>query len=529
MRNCAFLAVLTGLWGAISTPAVAQSRPNMLWISCEDISPNLGCYGDEYAETPNLDRLADEGARFTRCFSHAGVCAVARSGIITGTYPVSIGSHHMRSRIVPPPYVKCFTEYLRAAGYYCTNRSKTDYNFEAPRTAWDENSRNSTDWKGRSPGQPFFSVINLTISHESRIRADFDELRHDPAEVALPPYIPDTPVARRDRARYYDIITLMDRQVGEILESLEEDGLAKDTVVFFWSDHGEGLPRGKRWVYDSGIRVPMIVRWPGQIEAASVRQDLVCFLDFAPTLLSLAGVDVPAHMRGRVILGAGSGPEPEFLFAHRDRMDEAYDMIRGVRGRRFKYIRNFEPWRSYAQNIDYMNKMPTMVAMRRLHAQGALQGAERLYFRELKPVEELYDCRTDPHEIHNLADSAEHRETLARMRQELEAWQERVGDRGLIPEPLLTEQMRPGGKYQRTEKPEVTLAENVSAGTARATITCPTDGASIAYTTETGDGARWKLYTEPVRVSDGDVIRAIACRLGYRDSRQTRLAVGVAE
>ena len=226
--------------------ASAADRPNILWISCEDISPSLGCYGDKYSTSPNIDGLAAQGVVFRRCFSHAGVCAVARSGLITGVYPVSIGSQHMRSRIVPPPNVRCFTEYLRAAGYYCTNRSKTDYNFEPPLTAWDESGRKSTDWSGRAKGQPFFSVINLTVSHESKIRAKFDKLIHDPDGVTLPPYIPDTPAARRDRARYYDIITLMDTQVGRILARLKADGLDKNTIVMFWGDHGEGLPRGKR-------------------------------------------------------------------------------------------------------------------------------------------------------------------------------------------------------------------------------------------------------------------------------------------
>ncbi|MGH7129458.1 MAG: sulfatase family protein, partial [Planctomycetaceae bacterium] len=364
------LAALAPLCGR----AVAEDRPNILWISCEDTGVQLGCYGDEYATTPNIDRLASEGAVFTNCFTHSGVCAVSRSGIISGVYPVSIGSQHMRSRIVPPAYVKCFPEYLRAAGYYCTNRSKTDYNWDAPLTAWDENGRNHDDWRGRAEGQPFFSVINLTVSHESQIRAKFNSLNHDPDTVTLPPYIPDTPETRRDRARYYDIVSTMDRQAGEILRRLEEDGLAENTIVFFWGDHGEGLPRGKRWIYDSGIHVPLVVRRPGTIEPGTVRDDLVCFLDLAPTVLSLAGVAPPGSMQGQVILGDDQAPPRQYVFAHRDRMDETYDLIRAARDKRFKYIRNFMPERSYGQNIDYMNLMPTMITMRRLHAAGELSG-----------------------------------------------------------------------------------------------------------------------------------------------------------
>ncbi len=424
-----------------------QKQPNVLWISAEDISPSLGCYGDSYAMTPRLDQLASEGMRFTRCFTHAGVCAISRSGLITGMYPVSIGSQHMRSQIILPSNVKAFPEYLRAAGYWTTNRSKTDYNFPPPKAAWDENSPQSRDWRGRAAGQPFFSVINLVTTHESQIRGKFGETLHDPAKVVLPSYIPDTPVTRRDWARYADLLTTLDQQVAAILDQLEADGLANDTIVFFWGDHGQGLPRGKRWLYDSGTRVPLIIRWPGKLKPGAVNEDLVCFLDFAPTMLRLAGVELPSHLHGRVlppiengITAVGSRQSAvgrQYIFGHRDRMDETYDLIRSARDTRFKYIRNYAPQRSYAQNITYMNQMPTMQEWRRLHAEGKLSGATALHFRSTKPVEELFDTEADPHEVVNLADRPEHAETLARMRAALERWQEDVGDSGLIPEPLL--------------------------------------------------------------------------------------------
>lgn len=458
---------------------------------------------------------------FRNAFSHAGVCAVARSGIITGVYPTSIGSQHMRSRIVPPPHIKCFTEYLRAAGYYCTNRSKTDYNFEPPLTAWDESRRNSRDWSGRAKGQPFFSVINLTVSHESKIRARFNKTEHDPAKVTLPPYVPDTPKTRRDRARYYDIITQMDKQAGAILKRLEDDGLAENTIVFFWGDHGEGLPRGKRWIYDSGIRVPLVVRWPGTIQPGTSRDDLVCFLDFAPTVLALAGVKVPEYMHGQVILGEKTAPPRKYVFAHRDRMDETYDIIRAVRDKRFKYIRNFMPGRSRGQNIDYMNKMPTMLEMRRLFAAGKLKGPQLQYFEKRKPVEELYDLSEDPHEVHNLAGRPEHRKTLARMRAALEKWQMETNDLGLVPEPLLAERMRPTGKYDVTKPPVATVRNE--GGRQRVSLKSATPGASIAYTTGRGRRAHWKLYTKPITLKPGETVRTVACRLGYRNSPETRV------
>ena len=428
-------------------PGHEKKQPNVLWISAEDISPSLGCYGDSYAITPRLDQLASEGMRFNRCFTHAGVCAISRSGLITGMYPVSIGSQHMRSQIVLPPNVKAFPEYLRAAGYWTTNRSKTDYNFPPPKAAWDENNANARDWRGRAAGQPFFSVINLVTTHESQIRGKFGETLHDPAKAQLPPYIPDTPVTRRDWARYADLLTTLDQQVAAILDQLEADGLANDTIVFFWGDHGQGLPRGKRWLYDSGTRVPLIIRWPGKLKAGSVSDDLICFLDFAPTMLRLAGVETPSHLHGQPLTAlevetTAISTQPtairrEFIFGHRDRMDETYDLIRSARDTRFKYLRNYAPHRSYAQNITYMNQMPTMREMRRLNAEGQLSDAAALFFRETKPVEELFDTQADPHEIVNLADRPEHAETLKRMRAALEHWQEEVSDSGLIPEPLL--------------------------------------------------------------------------------------------
>lgn len=532
------LAILACCGGLLLTaPLAAAPRPNILWISCEDFSPDLGCYGDTYAYTPNIDRLASQGAKFTRCFTHAPVCAPSRSGLITGMYPTTIGTHHMRCQGVPPAYVKCFTEYLRAAGYYCTNDSKTDYNFAAPVTAWDE-SRSGAHWRNRADkNQPFFAVINLTITHESqvrqpeeryqRLRASLPEAaRHDPAKAKLPAYYPDDPVFRQDWARYYDIGSAMDRRVGQILRQLEEDGLADSTIVFFWGDHGRGLSRGKRWVYDSGIRCPLIVRWPGKIEPGSVRDDLVCFLDFAPTVLALAGVEIPSHLQGQVFLGDKQAPPREYVFAARDRMDETYDMIRAVRDKRYKYIRNYRPELPYAQPIAYMDEMPMMRQWRKLAAEGKLRGAPALFFAQTKPVEELYDTENDPDEVVNLADKPEHQETLRRLRAAHEKWVKETGDLGFVPEAVHDERFRPGGQWSVTEAPTITFADG------KATLASATEGASIAYrlnppprAEDDAKNVRWLLYHEPVDVKPGDVIVTKACRLGFRDSRVTRATV----
>jgi len=504
--------------------AASRKRPNMLWISCEDISPDLGCYGSTEVVTPNIDRLAAEGVRYANAFTIAPVCAPNRSGIITAMCPTSIGSMHMRTSVkgyeaVPPPYVKCFTEYLRAAGYYCSNRSKTDYQFAPPLTAWDRTGRDHNDWDGRAPGQPFFCVVNYTVTHESRIRVPLEkDPVIDPAGVALPPYYPDTPLVRRDWARYLDNIEALDKEVGGLLERLERDGLAENTVVFFWSDHGRGLPRAKRWIYDSGIHVPLIVRWPGEIEPGTVCEDLVSSIDFGPAALSVAGVEVPAYMQGRPFLGGQKAGPREYIFAHRDRMDETYDMIRCVRNKRYKLIRNFQPEKPYAQRIDYMDLMPTMQEWRRLAAEGRLVGPQKLFFRETKPEIEFYDTLTDPHEIDNLADDPQHRETIRRMSLALDRWMKEINDLGAIPEERLIEMIWPGGVQPKTAGPVISPDGGRFSGSARVKITCATEGASIAYTTDRPDDPHWLLYTGEIELAGSAVLRARAIRIGYEES-----------
>ena len=521
--SVAAAGLLTPAWGR------GAQRPNILWISCEDISPDLGCYGDTYATSPNIDTLAAEGARYTRCFSVSGVCAPSRSAIVTGMYPTTIGTMHMRSRAVPPPEVKCFPEYLRAAGYYCTNNSKTDYQFEPPYTAWDESSREA-HWRKRAKDQPFFAVFNLTVSHESSIRMPDrrrerggdrvpPEMRHDPDKAELPPYYPDTPVVRKDWATYHDNITAMDMQVAGILRQLEDDGLADDTIVFFWGDHGRGLPRAKRWIYDSGIHVPLVIRWPGVLEPGSTVDDLVSFIDFGPTALSLAGVAVPSQMQGRPFLGGQKATAHEYVYAARDRMDEAYDLIRAVRDKRYKYLRNYMPEVTYAQHINYMDEMPTMKEWRRLHAEGKLEGPREIFFSETKPVEELYDTESDPHEVNNLAGSPEHRDVLARLRAEHERWRKRTKDLGLIPEPELMERMRPSGKYETTAAPEITQDGST------VKIRSATEGASIGYTTESGGDAHWLLYSSELKLERGTALRAKAIRIGFNESAEANVVV----
>ncbi|HBY59547.1 MAG TPA: sulfatase [Solibacterales bacterium] len=429
--------------------AQSPARPNILWITCEDLSPILGCYGDRYAATPHLDRLASQGVRYTRAFSTASVCSPSRSCLITGVVATSLGTMHLRGMQPLPPGVTCFTEHLRNAGYYTSNNEKQDYNFIAPPGAWDESSAKA-HYRNRKPGQPFFSVFNLMTTHQGQIRyprQEFDRInaslppaqRHDPARAPLPPYYPDTPTTRLNIAELYTQTTLMDAQAGALLEQLEKDGLADDTIVFFFSDHGTGLERSKRWLHESGTRVPLIVRFPEKFRrfasgAPGTAVDrIVNFSDFAPTVLALAGLPAPAYMQGAPFLGPRVPPPPRYTFFHSDRVDEVVECCRSVRDARYQYIRNFLPHRPRMQHNVYSELGLVRQELRRLD--GQLKGDQALLLAPTLPAEELYDIASDPHQLRNLAADPTHAATLRRLRERLFAWIVERRDTGLLPEP----------------------------------------------------------------------------------------------
>jgi uncharacterized sulfatase len=454
---------------AVSSPGT-ESRPNILWITTEDLSPVLGCYGDDYAVTPNLDRLAARGVRYTRAFAMASVCTPARSCLITGVYSSSMGTQHLRGPQPLSPQIRCFTEYLREAGYYCTNNSKEDYNFPTPRTAWDESS-GKAHWRNRRSGQPFFSIFNFITTHQSRVRYPRDQFekitarvasdqRHDPERAPLPPYYPDTPRVRQDLAQLYDLVTAMDMQVQDLLDQLKQDGLSEDTIVFFYSDHGTGMPRGKRWLFDSGIHVPLIIHFPpkyqhlapGKPGASTDR--LVSFVDFAPTILSLLGLPIPAYMQGSAFLGSAAGPDRQHVFAIRDRVDEVYEMSRAVRDPRYLYIRNFMPHRARMQYSDYSERAATRQEIRRLAAEGSLAGSAAHLISPVKPPEELYDTQADPHQLNNLISSSAHQRISERLRGELRQWMIGTRDTALLPELEMIARSRGGSPYDMGQSEE---------------------------------------------------------------------------
>ena len=507
-------------------------KPNILWITCEDMSPHLGCFGDDLARTPNLDQLAVEGVRYTNVFSISGVCAPSRAAIITGMYPTSFGAQHMRTmkrtasidkvtdpvalaipvyEAVPPPEVRCFPEFLRADGYYCTNNDKQDYQFRPPVTAWDESS-NTAHWKNRKPGQPFFAVLNIVITHESQVwmRAG-DTLITDPDDVNVPPYYPDSPVVRGDLARMYDNIALMDAEVGRILKELDAAGLMDSTIVFFYSDHGDGTPRAKRWIYDSGLHVPMIIRFPGAARSGETVDELISFIDFAPTVLSITGIDIPEYMQGRAFLGKQKSGPPEFIFAARDRMGPAVDNLRAVRDKNFKYIKNYMPDRPYVQFIPYRDQMALMQELFRFEEEGKLDEVQQLWFRKTKPDEELYDLDADPYEINNIAKDPDYQEILGKMRVAHADWKEEYDPYNLVPETDLLKMLwPPDGIQPETTQVQVDYKNRVLK------LSCETEGASIGYRMGREDPDQWKIYTGPIKLGESGMMAIVAHRIGYK-------------
>ena len=523
-------------------------RPNLLVLMAEDMSARVGAFGDPVAVTPNIDALAAEGTRYTQTFTASGVCAPSRAAFLTGMHPISIGAQHMRTssrpegeyRAVPPPEVKAFPELLRAAGYYTFTDGKLDYQFSGPlsgsgpETIWDV-ELSQEYWEGReSPSQPFFGLINFEETHESGVFTQlFEGWPHSaihfvmqgvrtlvlgipsgggtvqPEDVILPPYFPDTPTVRSDLARHYKNIELMDGRVGRILDRLEADGLADSTIVIWTTDHGDGLPRSKRDLYDSGIEVPMVIRWPEAFRPAGVAPGtidarLISFVDLAPTLLELAGVKVPPYMQGHGFAGTDEEIR-DYVFASRDRIDEFEDRERAVRDHRYKYIRSWEPLLPNGHPSAFRDNMEMMRELWALKEGGQLDAVQEIWFLPTGE-ERLYDTKTDPFELRNLVEDPAHQETLNRMRGAYAEWRDRVPDWSDRGESEMAEAMWPGGRQPVTGEPRFSLKED------RFEISSATEGASIQYRIDDGP---WKIYTEPVHVPEGSRIRAQAVRYGY--------------
>jgi N-sulfoglucosamine sulfohydrolase len=419
---------------ALLVPVLGQAapkRPNILWIIADDLGTELSCYGTPLVETPNLDHLAAEGARYTRCFTTAPVCSTSRSAIMTAMYQTTINAHDHRSLTTLPEGVRTITDLFRQAGYFSANvmkiapdlesKGKTDYNFTV------EKPFDGEDFGELKAHQPFFAEIQIFEPHRGSWTPA--PKRVDPAKVQLPPYYPDHPVVRKDWARYLDTIDYLDGKVGVILNRLKEEGLAENTMVFFFGDNGRCHVRDKQWLYEGGLHIPLIVRWPGHMKPGTVSDDLISAIDISATSVALSGASLPTNVQGRIFLGPKASKR-EYIFGARDRCDETVDRIRSVRDKRYKYIRNFMPERPYTQRNAYKERAyPALEVMKQLHAEGKLTPEQELFMADRKPEEELYDLETDPHEVHNLAAAKDYARIRKRLSDALEKWMKECDDR----------------------------------------------------------------------------------------------------
>jgi N-sulfoglucosamine sulfohydrolase len=508
------------------TPKIKQ--PNIIWLVAEDQSPEwFPMYGDSTISLPNLESLSNDAVIFDNAVSPVPVCAPARSALITGMYPSTLGTHNMRtynawreinqplldslpsySPIVPDG-VKMFTEYLRKEGYYTINGPKEDYNFAKTDAAWDESS-NERHWRKRKEEQPFFAVFNFSVCHESQIwKRGNDTLFVNPRTISIPPYFPDTKTVRQDMAVNYSNLKRLDDQVGEILDNLKEDGLYENTIIFFYGDHGGPFPRHKRALYDTGLKVPLVIKFPKSENAGSRDNRLISFIDYAPTVLSLASIAPPKVMQGKAQFGFfEADKKPEYTFHSADRFDEIYDRLRAVRSHRYKYIKSFNTNLSHALPVTYREQMPMMADLLQLYNIGKLNNNQARWLSPTKPEEELYDLQNDSYELHNLATKPELKDTLYHYRAVLSNWIKETKDLGEFEERELMKRWLLVGKPLQLapiEMEETNQGIELSSIKSDATLVWKQHQDSI-----------WNIYTRPIPKTIS--FEAKAERIGYLDS-----------
>ena len=522
--------------GLFAQQTAQPSPPNIVWIVCEDLSPqHLESYGGTGGKTPFLNALAAESVQYNQVFATAGVCAPSRAALITGAYQTSIGAMHMRTLATsavtldayPPGFkgystllpegMKTYPELLRSAGYYTSNNSKEDYQFESPVTMWDESGAKAHYRNRPDSTQPFFSIFNFMVTHESQVwMREHEELLVRPEEVSVPAVYPDDSLTRRVLARFITNAMRMDKQVGEVLAQLKEDGLYENTIIFFFSDHGDGMPYFKRELYDRGLRAPLLIKAPF-LEAGSQSNELISFVDFAPTLLSLAGVPIPESMQGQAFLGPQKSATPrKYSFAARDRMDSEYDRVRAVTDGEFKYIRNYMPEKPNYQNVKYRLQNPLMIHLLELNSKGLLNANQARWFAPTKPAEELYDTKTDPWEFKNLIGNPLYEEKLRELRKAHEDWVLTYGDLGALDEMSMVRNWW-GGK----DSPPVTSPAESTYQGGKISLKSSSPGASFGYRKSKNEP--WKLYSMPFAAVPGETILVNTYRIGFKTSETTIL------
>lgn len=533
LYKVSILGLVLGAFWACAEDAQIKTKmpqPNIIWLVAEDQSPDFfPMYGDSTISLPTLETLAKDGVVFDNAFSPVPVCAPARSALITGMYPTTLGTHNMRTYApwrgennkpydgleipsyspIVPDGVRMFTEYLRKEGYYCVNGPKEDYNFERTEAAWDESSK-ERHWRKRDKDQPFFAVFNFSVCHESQIwDRGKDSLFIDPTAVPVPPYFPDTEIVRHDLAVNYSNLKRLDSQIGEVIAQLKEDGLYDNSIIFFYGDHGGPFPRHKRALYDSGIKVPLVIKFPKNENAGSRDDRLISFVDFAPTVLSWAGIEPPKVMQGIAQFGEFEVHEKqEYTFHSSDRFDELYDRLRAVRSKRYKYIRSFNTQISHAMPVAYREQMPMMQELRRLYKADKLNDEQALWLHPTKPEEELYDLTNDPYELVNLAQRLELQDTLFVMRKALKNWVSNTHDLGQYEEWDLIEKWLPNGK-----QPKLPPLEMEEKGDGIQLFNKRSD-ATIVW--KQPRDSVWSIYNGPL--SKTSSYEAKAERIGYLDS-----------
>ena len=436
-----------------------SEKPNIIWLVCEDQSTDFfPMYGDDTINLPNLEALADDSVVYENMHATTPVCAPARSAIITGMYPTTLGTHNMRtynegrttnqpSLGIPsyspkfPNYILPFTKYLRDHGYYCTNNNKEDYNFKISDDAWDQTckycsgkQKENIHWRNRDKDQPFFAVFNFQITHEAQIWSQAkNKIYVDPSNIKVPPYFPDDPIIRKDMAINYSNLIRMDREVGKLITELKNQGLYENTYIFFYSDHGGPFPRHKRAIYESGTKVPFMIKMPNSKYAKTRDNRLLSFIDLAATVLDIANISIPDYMQGESILDSSIN-ERKYLASASDRFDEQIDRIRSIQSKKYKLIVNFDTSKPHALPVSYRENMPMMQRMKEMYVSGNLNPVQQLWFETPKSKLEFYDLQLDPYEVNNLIEIPKYKSLILEYKKQLENWIEKTNDMGRIAE-----------------------------------------------------------------------------------------------